>query len=35
VVDIKELNKEIERIVKRQNELRSAIDEIVANIESK
>jgi type I restriction enzyme M protein len=34
VVDIKELNKEIERIVKRQSELRTAIDEIVKNIES-
>lgn len=33
VVDIKELNKEIERIVKRQNELRTAIDEIVRGIE--
>ncbi|MDD4530976.1 MAG: N-6 DNA methylase, partial [Candidatus Gracilibacteria bacterium] len=33
VVDIKELNKEIERIVKRQIELRSAIDEIVSEIE--
>ena len=33
VVDIKELNKEIERIVKRQSELRSAIDEIVGEIE--
>ncbi len=33
VVDIKELNKEIERIVKRQSELRSAIDEIVSEIE--
>lgn len=33
VVDIKELNKEIERIVKRQSELRSAIDEIVREIE--
>lgn len=33
VVDIKELNKEIERIVKRQSELRSAIDQIVADIE--
>lgn len=32
VVDIKELNKEIERIVKRQTELRVAIDEIVADI---
>src|SRR6185369_1194770 len=29
VVDIKELNKEIERIVARQSELRTAIDEIV------
>ena len=33
VVDIKKLNKEIERIVKRQNELRIAIDEIVKDIE--
>jgi len=33
VVDIKELNKEIERIVVRQGELRNAIDEIVDNIE--
>lgn len=33
VVDIKKLNEEIERIVKRQSELRSAIDEIVRNIE--
>jgi type I restriction enzyme M protein len=33
VVDIKELNKEIERIVARQNELRTAIDEIVLDIE--
>ncbi len=33
VVDIKELNKEIERIVARQSELRVAIDEIVADIE--
>jgi len=33
VVDITELNKEISRIVKRQNELRVAIDEIVADIE--
>ncbi len=32
VVDIKELNKEIERIVKRQNELRTAIDKIVKDI---
>ena len=35
IVDIKELNKEIEIIVKRQNELRLAIDEIVADIEGK
>lgn len=34
VVDIKELNKEIEEIVKKQNELRHAIDEIVRDIES-
>ena len=33
VVDIKELNKEIERIVKRQSELRSAIDKIILDIE--
>lgn len=33
VVDIKVLNKEIERIVVRQGELRVAIDEIVADIE--
>jgi type I restriction enzyme M protein len=33
VVDIKELNKEIEKIVERQGELRTAIDEIVKNIE--
>ena len=32
VVDIKELNKDIERIVARQNELRVAIDEIVKSI---
>ena len=31
-IDIKVLNKEIEEIVKRQNELRKAIDEIVAEI---
>ena len=31
-IDIKALNKEIEEIVKRQNELRRAIDEIVAEI---
>lgn len=35
IVDIKELNREIERIVKRQSELRSAIDEIVKDIEDK
>jgi type I restriction enzyme M protein len=34
VVDITELNERITLIVKRQNELRSAIDEIVADIES-
>jgi len=33
VVDIKELNKEIERIVARQSELRTAIDEVVGEIE--
>jgi len=33
VVDIKELNKEIARIVVRQSELRTSIDEIVADIE--
>lgn len=33
VVDIKELNKEIAKIVARQKELRSAIDEIVLDIE--
>ena len=33
VVDIEELNKEISRIVARQNELRTAIDEIVSDIE--
>jgi len=32
--DIKVLNKEIEEIVKRQDELRKAIDKIVAEIES-
>lgn len=35
VVDIKELNTEITRIVARQNELRTAIDKIVADIEGK
>jgi len=34
IINIKELNKEIERIVARQNELRTAIDEIVVEIES-
>jgi type I restriction enzyme M protein len=34
VIDIKELNKKIEKIVKRQQELRSAIDEIVGDIEN-
>lgn len=34
VVEIKELNQEIERIVKRQNELRVAIDGIVGDIEN-
>lgn len=33
VVDIKELNKEIEEIVKRENELRRDIDEIVIDLE--
>jgi type I restriction enzyme M protein len=33
VVDIKELNKEIAHIVDRQSELRTAIDEIVADLE--
>ena len=33
IVDIKELNKKIEEIVARQNELRTVIDEIVADIE--
>lgn len=33
VVDIKELNKEIERIVAKENELRMAIDKIVEDIE--
>lgn len=35
VVDITELNTEIARIVARQNELRTAIDKIVADIEGK
>ena len=34
-VDIKKLNAEIKGIVARQNELRKAIDEIVADIEGK
>ena len=33
VVDIKELNSKITQIVTKQNELRSAIDEIVLDIE--
>ena len=33
VVDIKELNAKIVKIVARQNELRTAIDEIVSDIE--
>jgi len=33
VIDIKELNKKIEKIVKRQNELRNSIDKIVEEIE--
>ena len=33
-IDIVELNGEIERIVTRQQELRTAIDEIVADLES-
>lgn len=33
IVDIKELNREIESIVKRQNELRKSIDEIVNELE--
>ena len=35
VIDIKELNKRISEIVKRQNELRAEIDKIVADIEGK
>ena len=35
VVDITTLNTKIAKIVARQNELRTAIDEIVADIESK
>lgn len=35
IVDITELNERITKIVARQNELRTAIDEIVADIESK
>ncbi len=34
IINIKELNKEIEGIVKKQSELRTAIDEIVADIEN-
>lgn len=33
VVDITELNKEIERIVKREDELRTEINKIIAEIE--
>ena len=33
LVDIKNLNKEISQIVKRQSELRSAIDKIVSDVE--
>ena len=33
IIDIKVLNKEIERVVERQNELRIAIDEIVKDLE--
>jgi type I restriction enzyme M protein len=33
VIDIKELNQKIEKIVRKQNELRKAIDEIVRDIE--
>lgn len=33
IIDIKELNEKISQIVKRQNELRKSIDEIVADIE--
>jgi type I restriction enzyme M protein len=33
VIDIKKLNAEIKNIVARQNKLRKAIDEIVADIE--
>ena len=35
VIDIKELNKKISEIVKKENELRKSIDEIVADIEGK
>lgn len=35
IIDIKELNIEISRIVAKQNELRSAIDKIIADIEGK
>ena len=35
VIDINELNKKISKIVKKQSELRTAIDEIVSEIESK
>jgi type I restriction enzyme M protein len=35
VIDIKELNKQIEEIVAKQNILRKSIDEIVADLEGK
>ena len=35
VIDIKELNKQIEEIVEKQNVLRKSIDEIVADLEGK
>lgn len=35
IIDIKELNKQIEEIVEKQNTLRKSIDEIVADIEGK
>jgi type I restriction enzyme M protein len=35
IINIVELNKKISDIVKRQNELRTSIDEIIAEIEGK
>ena len=35
IINIEELNKKIEGIVKKQSELRTAIDEIVRNVEGK